>query len=110
SAAIENHPRIQMLYQEAKIAEQIKKVERANGLRDITTGYNNVSLIGNHSKNGMEQYYGREQRFSFVDVCITIPLTFGATKARVRSLDFQKQSLELKAKLEQQQLKTELQN
>ncbi|MEG1021280.1 MAG: CusA/CzcA family heavy metal efflux RND transporter [Myroides sp.] len=110
SAAIENHPRIQMLYQEAKIAEQIKKVERANGLPDITIGYNNVSLIGNHSKNGMEQYYGREQRFSFVDVGITIPLTFGATKARVRSLDFQKQSLELNAKLEQQQLKTELQN
>lgn len=110
TAAIENHPRIQMLYQEAKIAEQTKKVERANGLPDFTIGYNNVSLIGNHSKNGMEQYYGREQRFSFVDVGITIPLTFGATKARVRSLDFQKQSLELNAKLEQQQLKTELQN
>jgi len=110
TATIENHPRIQMLYQEAKIAEQTKKVERANGLPDFTIGYNNVSLIGNHTKNGMDQYYGRDQRFSFVDVGIAIPLTFGATKAKIRSLDFQMQSLELNAKLEQQQLKTELQN
>lgn len=110
STLVENHPRIQTLYQEAKIAEQTKKVERANGLPDFTIGYNNVSLIGNHVKNGVEQYYGREQRFSFVDVGISIPLTFGATKAKMRSLDFQKQSLELNAKLQQQQLKAELQN
>ena len=110
STLVENHPRIQALYQEAKIAEQTKKVERANGLPDFTIGYNNVSLIGNHVKNGVEQYYGRDQRFSFVDVGISIPLTFGATKARMRSLDFQKQSLELNAKLQQQQLKAELQN
>lgn len=109
-AAIENHPRIQMLYQDAKIAEQSKKVERANGLPDFTIGYNNVSLIGMHSRNGVEQFYGRDQRFSFVDVGISIPLTFGATKAKIRALDYQKQSLELNAKWQEQQLKTELTN
>ena len=94
----------------AKIAEQSKKVERANGLPDFTIGYNNVSLIGMHSKNGVEQFYGRDQRFSFVDVGISIPLTFGATKAKIRALDYQKQSLELNAKWQEQQLKTELTN
>ena len=110
SSAIKNHPRIQMLYQDAKIAEQSKKVERANGLPDFTIGYNNVSLIGIHSRNGVEQFYGRDQRFSFFDVGISIPLTFGATKAKIRSLDYQKQSLELNAKWQEQQLKTELTN
>ncbi|TYP94446.1 cobalt-zinc-cadmium resistance protein CzcA [Sphingobacterium allocomposti] len=110
SSAIENHPSIQLLYQEAKIAEQNKKVERANGLPDFMIGYNNVSLIGMHSKNGVEQFYGRGQRFSFFDVGVSIPLTFGATKARIRSLDYQKQSLEQNAQWQEKQLKTELTN
>lgn len=110
STTVQNHPRIQMLYQEARVAEQTKRVERANGLPDFTLGYNNVSLIGTHSKNGVEQYYGRDQRFSFVDVGISIPLTFGATKAKIRSLDYQKQALELEAQLQEQLFKTELLN
>src|SRR5690606_18202712 len=88
SSAIANHPSIQLLYQEAKIAEQNKKVERANSLPDFTFGYNNISLIGMHSRNGVEQFYGRGQRFSFVDVGITIPL-FTTTKANIRSLNYQ---------------------
>src|SRR5690606_26235814 len=36
SSAIENHPSIQLLYQEANIAEQNKKLERANSLPDFT--------------------------------------------------------------------------
>lgn len=109
SLAIENHPSIQVLYQEAKIAEQTKKVERANSLPDFTLGYTNLSLIGMHNKNGVEQFYDRSNRFSYVDVGISIPI-FTTTKAKIRSLDYQKQSLELNAQWQQQQLKTELTN
>ncbi len=109
SSAVENHPSIQLLYQEAKIAEQNKKLERANSLPDFTFGYYNISLIGMHSKNGVEQFYGRGQRFSFVDVGITIPI-FTTSKAKIRSLDYQKQSLELNAQWQEQQLKTKLAN
>ena len=84
-------------------------MERANSLPDFTFGYNNISLIGMHSKNGVEQFYGRGQRFSFVDVGITIPI-FTTTKAKIRSLDYKKQSLELNAQWQEQQLKTELAN
>src|SRR5690606_22663812 len=42
SSLISNHPQIQTLYQEAKIAEQNKKVERAKGLPEFTIGYNNI--------------------------------------------------------------------
>ncbi len=109
SSAIANHPSIQLLYQDAKIAEQNKKLERANSLPDFILGYTNMSLMGIHERNGIEQYYGRGQRFNVFDVGITIPL-FTATKAKIRSLDYQKQSLELNAQWQQEQLKTELAN
>lgn len=110
STVIANHPMIQALYQEAKIAEQTKKVERANGLPDLNLGYNNISLIGMHTKNGVDNYYGRNQRFSYVDIGISIPLTYGATHARVRSLELQKQSAETTAQWQQKQLETEFRN
>lgn len=110
SNAVAGHPQIQALYQEARIAEQSQKVERAGGLPDFTLGYNNISLIGELSRNGVEQWYGRGQRFSYFDVGVAIPLTFGATKAKVRSLEFQKQSTEMTAQWQQQQLQTELAN
>jgi len=110
SSAVGQHPRIQALYQDARVAEQRKNVERASGLPDFTVGYNNVSLIGMHTRNGVERFYGREQRFSFVDVGIAIPLTFGATKAKIRAIDYQQQALELDAQWQEQQLQTALAN
>ncbi|WP_229738843.1 CusA/CzcA family heavy metal efflux RND transporter [Parapedobacter pyrenivorans] len=104
------HPQVQALYQEARIIEQQKKVERAEGLPEFTLGYNNISLVGPHRRDGMEKFYGREKRFSYFDVGISIPISFGATKARVRSLDYQQQSAELAAQWQREQLQTDLSN
>lgn len=108
--AVENHPSIQYLYQEAKIAEQSKKIEKANGMPDLMVGYNNASSVGMHNRYGVDQFYGREKRFSSFEVGIAIPLTFGATKAKIQALDYQKQALELNAQWQSKQLKTELNN
>ena len=107
--AVRNHPSIQSLYQEALVAEKSKKVERANGLPDFTLGYSNISLIGEHSKNGVEKFYGRGQRFGFVDVGISIPI-FTTTRSRVRSLETQKESAEMNAQWQENVLKTEMKN
>ena len=107
--AVRNHPSIQSLYQEALVAEKSKKVERANGLPDFTLGYSNISLIGEHSKNGVEKFYGRGQRFGFVDVGISIPI-FTTTRSRVRSLEIQKESAEMNAQWQENVLKTEMKN
>ncbi len=109
SSATANHPSVQLLYQEAKIAEQNKKLERASSLPDFTLGYTNMSLMGMHNRNGIDQYYGRGQRFNVFDVGITIPL-FTTTKAKIRSLDYQRQALEFDAQWQQQEVKTELEN
>jgi len=110
NSKIENHPQIQALYQQARIAEASKKVEKSSGLPDFNIGYTNASLMGMHERNGVEKYYGRGQRFNSFDIGIAIPLTYGATRAKIRSLDFEKQSAELAADWKKQQLQNEYQN
>ena len=110
SSKINNHPQIQALYQQARIAEANKKVEKSSGLPEFNIGYTNASLMGKHERNGIEKYYGRGQRFSSFDVGIAIPLTYGSTKAKLRSLDFEKQASEMAADWKKQQLQNVYQN
>jgi cobalt-zinc-cadmium resistance protein CzcA len=108
--AIANHPMLQSLYQNMLIAEQTKKVEKAQGLPDFKIGYSNQSLIGFQTINGADKYFGAGNRFSVVNIGIAIPLTYGATKARIKSIEYQKQSLEQQAEYEKKQLQSQLQN
>jgi len=110
STAIANHPSIKALYQEMEILEKSKNVEKAEGLPDFTVGYTNQSLIGMQDFKSGERYVNSGNRFSFMNVGVSIPLTFGATKARIKSLDYQKQMVESTAKFQQQQLSTLLTN
>jgi len=109
TAAINANPALQSLYQDIALAEQNKKVEKAQSLPDFTFGYTNQSLIGFQSVNGQDRYFGADKRFSYASVGIAIPLTIFAAKAHVRSLDYQKQAAEAAAALKQQTLYTGLQ-
>lgn len=110
STAISDHPLIKALYQDAIIAEQTVKVERAKSLPDLTVGYVNQSLIGFQTIDGQERFFNSGNRFNSVNIGIAIPLTFGTTRARIRSLDYQKQAAEASAQQQQIQLTTQLQN
>ncbi|QPH40974.1 TolC family protein [Pedobacter endophyticus] len=109
SDAVANHPAIRMLYQDVLIAEQNKKVERAQALPDFTLGYVNQSLIGFHTINGQERYLNSGDRFSSVNIGISIPL-FSATKFKTRAFDYQRQAAEAHAKQQQLLLEKQLQN
>ena len=100
SSRIADHPMLQSLYQRMVVAEQTKKVEKAQGLPDFKIGYNNQSLIGYQTLDGVDTYFDGSKRFSVVNIGLAIPITYGVTKAKLKSLDFQKQSL--KAQAEQQ--------
>ncbi len=108
--AIANHPMLQAIYQNMQIAEQTKKVEKAQGLPDFKIGYSNQSLIGIQTINGVDKYFGSGNRFNVVNIGIAIPLTFGATKAKINSLEYQKQSLQIQAEYQTKLLNTQLQN
>jgi len=110
SATVAHHPSIQILKQNREVLKKNKDVEKAQGLPDFTIGYTNQSLIGFHTLNGQEKYYGTGNRFSSVSVGVAIPLTFGATKARIKSLELQEQVEESNVKFQQQQLEAQLKN
>lgn len=110
SSAIANNPAIKVLYQNAIIAEQNKKVEKAQGMPDFRLGYSNQSLTGFQNINGQDKYFNAGNRFHIGNVGIAIPLTYGATKARIKSLDYQKQAYEASAQSQQKQLTAQLQN
>lgn len=107
---LNHHPTVQALYQQMHILEQGQKVEKAAGLPDFTVGYINQSLIGVQSVNGQDKYFGAGYRFNVMNVGVTIPLTYGATKARVKSLDYLKQSAGAGAEYQKALLETRLQN
>ncbi|SEW40492.1 cobalt-zinc-cadmium resistance protein CzcA [Chryseobacterium wanjuense] len=109
-ATVANHPSIQIFKQNMEVLEKNKNVEKAQGLPDFSIGYTNQSLIGFHTLNGQEKYFGAGDRFNSVTVGVAIPLTFGATKARIKSLELQKQMEESNAKFQQQQLDAQLKN
>lgn len=108
--SVANNPAIKALYQEAIIAEQTKKVEKAKAFPDFAVGYINQSLIGFQTIDGREKYFNSGNRFNSVNIGVAIPLTFGANKARIQSLDYQKQAAVANAQQKQIQLSTQLQN
>lgn len=110
TAALGKHPNVQALYQQIKIAEQNKKVEKAQGLPDFTVGYNNQSLIGFQNIDNQDKYFGAGSRFNSINVGVSIPLTYSATKARIKAIQYQQQALEATALQQQKMLTTELQN
>lgn len=110
STAIANHPTVKAFYQEMEIAEKNKNVEKSQGLPEFTLGYTNQSIIGFHTVNGKEKYYNAGNRFNVANIGVSIPLTFGATRARIQSLDYQKQIAQSNAKFQQKQLTAQLEN
>lgn len=110
STAIAGHPTVKAFYQEMEIAEKNKNVEQSQGLPEFSLGYVNQSLTGFHTVNGREKYYNAGNRFNVANIGVSIPLTFGATKARIQSWEYQKQMAESNAKLQQEQLTAQLEN
>ncbi len=110
STAVANHPLVKTLYQNALIAEKQIKVEKAQGLPDFSFAYTNQSLIGTYSINGHDVFYNASKRFSYVNIGIGIPLTYGATKAKMKSLEYSKQAAEANALQKQKDLSTQIKN
>ncbi len=110
SLAVANHPTVRAFYQEMEIAEKMKRVERSQGLPEFNLGYTNQSLTGFQTVNQQERFFNSGNRFHYGKVGIAIPLTFGATKARIQSLEYQKQMAESNAKYQQKQLEAQLEN
>ncbi|MCO5231444.1 MAG: TolC family protein [Chitinophagales bacterium] len=105
---LSSHPQIQLIEQEIKILDKSQKVDKAENLPDFTLGYNSISQVGIYERNGVEKWYDKSQRFRFFDIGIDIPITYGATKSKIRSVEYQKQSLAYTSQWQEKQMKSDL--
>ena len=86
SALINNHPLLE--YENKKVALSMVQVavEKTKLTPDFTIGYNNQSIKGFQSKDGVsQQYYGGSDRFHTAMLSVGIPLFNKATKAKIRA-------------------------
>ncbi|MFC7523208.1 CusA/CzcA family heavy metal efflux RND transporter [Parapedobacter sp. GCM10030251] len=102
------HPLIRQYQQQAEIALGNKRLELANALPDFSVGYGNQSLVGTYDRAGQPERYGRDKRFSYLTVGVDIPLTFGASRARLRQLDYEAEAAKAEANNQTQQMKTRI--
>lgn len=93
TSLINNNPSIKLMYQQAIIAEQNKRVEKSAVLPDFTVGYFNQSLIGTQMVDGEDVFFDRSKRFQGINIGINIPLTFFSNSAKIKSLNYKQQSL-----------------
>ncbi|MCC7302805.1 MAG: CusA/CzcA family heavy metal efflux RND transporter [Bacteroidia bacterium] len=105
-----NNPSLKLLYQQAIIAEQNKKLELASTLPDFKVGYFNQSIIGFQNVNGSDVYFDASKRFTGFNVGVSIPLTFFSNSAKIKSLSLQQQSLQLNADNAKLLLQSQLQS
>ena len=80
-----NNPTINLLMSTINLMEKEVELNKAKLLPELSLGYYNQSIIGNHTKNGAESFYNNSQRFSSVQATISIPIWFKSDKARIKA-------------------------
>jgi len=73
-------------------------------------GYFNQSLIGTQTVNGTDVYYDGSKHFQGFNVGVSIPLTFFSSSAKIKSLNYKHQALQMEADNGKLLLQTKLQN
>jgi len=95
---IDNNPNLSLLKNQILVSEKEIALNRSKMLPDIALGYTNQSLIGNYTVNGVNQFYGSNQRFSSFSATLSIPLWTKPDRARIKASKIQEQKAEEDAK------------
>jgi cobalt-zinc-cadmium resistance protein CzcA len=104
------HPSLQALEKELSALKQSKKVEKAIAMPDFSIAYNNQSITGVQTINNEEMYFDEKDRFSSVSLGISIPISYGTNKAKLKSLEYQIQARDAHVKQQELLLSAQLKN
>jgi len=107
SNLISENPTLSLLTNQVKVKEKELSLKRAKLFPEFYLGYSNQSMIGNHTVNGVERYYDKNQRFSSVQATISIPLWFKSDRAKIKAAKFNQQKAEASVKYGKEVLKGE---
>lgn len=104
--AVASHPLVVYNVFEEKVALANTAVEKAKLNPDFSVAYNNQSIIGYQSMDGvMQKYYGAAHRFHFVNLSVEVPLFTKAAKARVKAGKVNEDVARINTKVAEQQIK-----
>ncbi|MFZ9661846.1 MAG: efflux RND transporter permease subunit, partial [Chitinophagaceae bacterium] len=86
------------------VAEAQLKVDKTALLPDINLGYNNLSIAGWQSTDGMMQkYFSTSHRFNTVNIGINIPIGNSAAKSKIKADEVNKEMFEMQIRLAEEQ-------
>jgi cobalt-zinc-cadmium resistance protein CzcA len=94
SDALTDNPVLAYFQQQIKVNGNLKKVESAKALPDLTFGYFNQSLIGSPTDASGTTLATAKNRFQGFQLGIAIPLFYGSYRAKIRSASINKEIAE----------------
>ncbi|MES2268638.1 MAG: CusA/CzcA family heavy metal efflux RND transporter [Bacteroidota bacterium] len=89
------HPQALYLGQQQRVTKAQTDAERAKLLPDLSLGYYNQSFNGSQTVNGINHTYDGSNRFSSVQVGVSVPLFGGAQKNRVSASRIKEQQAQV---------------
>lgn len=82
----EEHPSVRLWQQQQQVFAADVRQQKATLLPELTLGYNNLSLIGWQSPDGVTQkFYAGSNRFHTVNLALGVSIFNGAAKARIKA-------------------------
>jgi cobalt-zinc-cadmium resistance protein CzcA len=110
TAAIIDHPLVKYKEQQANVAASLAAVEKNKLVPDISFGYNNMSIVGYQSTDGINQkYYGAGNRFSAFSLTLGVPLFSKAAKNRIKAGQLNEEAAKINVRAADQQIKNQWQ-
>ncbi|AKQ45562.1 acriflavine resistance protein B [Rufibacter radiotolerans] len=94
SLSVRQHPYLKLLQQQQEVSKARTRAEKNRLLPDLLAGYNNQSIKGNQTVDGVEKNYSSADRFSSVQVGVGLPLFSWAQKSRIQAARIQEQIAE----------------
>jgi len=92
TTALAANPSLAYMRQQVEVAKHQKKVESANFAPDLLVGYFNQTLIGTvDTETGSGKMATSGDRFSGIQLGISIPLWFAPYQGRVKAAEYKKQ-------------------
>ena len=109
TSVIVHHPLLLYKEQQVAVAGSLTALERNKLVPDVSVGYNNMSIVGYQSQDGVtQQYYGAGSRFNSFNLTLAVPLFSKAAKNKVKAGQLNEEIARMNVKVTDQQLKSQL--
>jgi cobalt-zinc-cadmium resistance protein CzcA len=93
--AFSSHPQLQYLGQQQQVVKAQTELEKAKLLPDFNLGYYNQSFNGTQTVNGASRTFDGSNRFSSIQLGVSVPLFFGAQKNKVSASRIKEQQAQV---------------